>query len=70
MFLTKASSVADKLSKSNPVAFNKFVNASLVGANTVKGPVPCNVVTKSVASKAAASEVKPFAKATSTTVVV
>ena len=52
MFLTNASSSVDKLSKSNPVAANKSANASFEGANTVKGPLPCNVVTKSVACNA------------------
>jgi len=58
MFLTTSSSAADKLSKSKPVALSNAVNAALSGANTVKGPGPCSVDTKFVASRAAAKEVQ------------
>ena len=49
------------------LVFNKSWNASLVGANTVNGPGPCNVVIKSALINAAARELKPLATATSTT---
>ena len=46
------SSSVSKVLKSIPAA----VKASSVGANTVKGPSPCNVLTKSACTKAATNE--------------
>ena len=46
------SSAVSKVERSIPAA----VNASSVGANTVNGPSPCNVVTRSALVNAATSE--------------
>ena len=46
------------LTSVSTVPAGNFANASLVGANTVNGPVPDNVVTRSAALTAATSVVK------------
>ena len=45
------------------------VNASLVGANTVNGPVPCNAVTNPASVNAPANVVRFCSNTISTTVV-